>query len=114
MCSISLDIERAFGTVYDMVRTRVRWGRVGALAATVGLAVTLVAGAASAGAAPGAPTGRPERVHIVRSGDTLWAIAARIAGPEADPRPLVDAIAARNAVTGPIHPGQAIVVPAAG
>jgi LysM repeat protein len=72
------------------------------------LAVSLLAGRAGAGAAhrPGHQT------YVVRPGDTLWAIASRLAGPEADPRPLVDRLARTNHVdAGLIHVGDVLVVP---
>jgi Tfp pilus assembly protein FimV len=74
------------------------------------------------GLAPGAPEaataglrevpGRevPNRHIRVRPGDTLWAIAVRLA-PDEDPRPLVDELmAARDGA--PLEPGEVIVVPA--
>ena len=52
--------------------------------------------------------------YVVRSGDTLWSIADRVA-PGQDPRPVVDAIAAANQVApGAIVPGQTLLVPLAG
>jgi nucleoid-associated protein YgaU len=74
--------------------------------------LTAAAGAAAAGSPSASDSGEAHRIHIVSSGDTLWAIAVRVAGPNSDPRPLVDAIAERNDVDGPIFPGQALVIPA--
>jgi nucleoid-associated protein YgaU len=52
--------------------------------------------------------------YVVRSGDTLWAIARR-AAPGRDPRPVVDAILESNGLdAGDLVPGQMLVVPAAG
>jgi nucleoid-associated protein YgaU len=51
---------------------------------------------------------------VVRSGDTLWSIAQRVA-PADDPRSMVDAIAETNHVDpGSIVPGQALIVPPGG
>jgi nucleoid-associated protein YgaU len=51
------------------------------------------------------------RGYVVRGGDTLWAIAERIA-PGSDPRGVVDAIAEANAVdAGALVPGQTLVIP---
>ena len=95
-----------------MTRTRVRRRR---LAAIFTIAVV---GAAWAPAAVGALGAGPatERVshssYFVREGDTLWAIAERVA-PGADPRPVVDALAAVNGVdAGSLLPGQLLVIPA--
>lgn len=50
--------------------------------------------------------------YVIRAGDTLWSIAER-ADPGADPRPLVDAIAAANGVdAGALVPGRVLVIPA--
>jgi LysM repeat protein len=52
------------------------------------------------------------RQVVVRPGDTLWAIAERVA-PTKDPRPLVDAMVAVNNVDpGALVPGQTLLVPA--
>ena len=73
--------------------------------------LTMAAGAAAAGSPAAPDRGGPDRIHIVRPGDTLWWIAVRVTGPEGDPRPLVDAIVERNDVAGPILPGQSLVIP---
>jgi nucleoid-associated protein YgaU len=50
--------------------------------------------------------------YLVRPGDTLWAIAERLA-PGEDPRPLVDAIAEANGVAaGTLEAGVTLVIPA--
>lgn len=88
-------------------RARVLRRRRAAFASTVGgfvLAVVVLVGGLSSPARPGRasapgmaslPTTRPVRAtfYVARPGDTLWAIAERLA-PGADPRPLVDRLAA--------------------
>jgi LysM repeat protein len=90
-------------------RTRVRWGRVGAL-----LCVAATVGGVTAGAVDRsgvAPAGRAV-VYTVRPGDTVWTIARRAVGAEGDPRPVAHELVERNGIVdGVIHPGQAIVVP---
>lgn len=49
--------------------------------------------------------------YEVRSGDTLWAIARRVA-PDADPRAVVQALLEVNDLPGPrLRPGQMLVLP---
>lgn len=58
-----------------------------------------------------AGAGHDEGQHlvVVRPGDTLWSIASRI-DPDADPRPLVDAMSeARGGA--PLEPGETIRIP---
>jgi LysM repeat protein len=62
----------------------------------------------------GAPEAHASRTYVVRSGDTLWSIAARFA-PSTDPRIVVDAIAAANGVDpGALVPGQQLSIPSVG
>ncbi|HEX6423797.1 MAG TPA: LysM peptidoglycan-binding domain-containing protein [Acidimicrobiales bacterium] len=87
--------------------TRVRRRRLAALVLAVALAGGAAAGArAVAGlTAVGTTTdARPVEVrpvpvagheYVVQPGDTLWSIATQIA-PDADPRPVVDALRAAN------------------
>jgi nucleoid-associated protein YgaU len=116
MFGSALDFEQAFATIEPMNRTRVRRRRLG-LVLAVALAAALGTGplAGAIGLArPSAPA--PVAAHrvVVRPGDTLWAIAERVA-PGQDPRPLVDAIVASNHVDpGALVPGQTLVVPASG
>lgn len=90
-----------------MARTRVRWGRVGALGVAGWFAVTLAWG--GAGAASSQPAA--SHVYVVRPGDTLWGIATRLVGPTEDPRPVVDRLARMNRVRdGVIRAGEELVV----
>ncbi len=96
-----------------MTRTRVRWGRVGATVAAVAVGIGLLAGSAGAGSRAADPAPTPQ--HVVRSGETVWTIAQRLVGPHGDPRPVVDAIIARNGIrNASIHPGQVLAVPIPG
>ncbi|HCO04331.1 MAG TPA: peptidoglycan-binding protein [Actinobacteria bacterium] len=109
MCSIPcLTIEHVFGILGSMTRTRVRWGRVAALAMAVVVSVGGVGGIAGAG-----QTHAPRPVsYTVRAGDTVWALAKRAAGPTADPRAMVDRIVALNHLsTGDIQAGQHLLLP---
>ena len=79
------------------------------------MAAAIVAGlAVPAGRLGSPPSFRPAAVrsYVVRAGDTVWSIAARIVGRERDPRPLVDAIVRSNRLDpGTLKPGQTLVVP---
>ena len=72
------------------------------LLATICIVFLLIGGAADAEGPPG-----PAIEHVVRSGDTLWAIASEHVGDDGDVRFLVEAIkersglASREAHTGP-------------
>ena len=84
------------------------------IAASLGLGIVLTA--AHAGLALGGSTttpGRGPHPHVVnvvvQPGDTLWSIARRIA-PSSDPRPIVDAMAARLG-TSDVEAGETIPVP---
>lgn len=108
-----LDIERMFGQHGAMGRTHVRRRRVAFTLAVVmaGLAVSGAVAHRLAGS-PMEPAAR--RTYVVRSGDTLWSIAQRMA-PGDDPRPLVQRIQEANGVdAGAIAPGYTLVVPLAG
>lgn len=64
------------------------------------------------GEAPFRPAARS--TYVVRQGDTLWSIATRLSAA-ADPRPLVDQIAAANGLQADsLVPGQTLVIPAGG
>ena len=109
-----LESEQAFDRVAAMGRTGVRRRRLAVLATgavVVGLSAGPVAHALGGSAEP-VPVA--SRSYVVRSGDTLWAIAGRLA-PGRDPRPVVDAIARANGVeAGDLVPGQTLVVPLPG
>jgi LysM repeat protein len=50
---------------------------------------------------------------VVRSGDTLWGIARRHLGAQADPRPYVDRLVRANRLAGgTIRAGQRLILPA--
>ncbi len=76
------------------------------------LATSLVAvafGAGRASATPARPAGLP--TAVVQRGDTLWSIAARIAG-DGDIRETVEQIRALNGVAaGSLVPGQSLILP---
>ena len=96
-----------------MARTHVRRRRAGLAAALV---VGLVVGAPLARAVGGTGPMRPAAAqrYVVGAGDTLWAVARRVA-PDSDPRRVVDAIARENQVEGArIVPGQVLVIPSLG
>jgi len=85
--------------------------------AGVGLALTLAASTAQAGghdAAGNHGPGRPAAVrhYVVRPGDTLWRIASRLAGPGADPRPVLDSLEQVNHLDGDLAVGARLVLPA--
>jgi hypothetical protein len=92
-------------------RTRVRRRRTGL---AVAAALVAVAWAGPIGEALGEPPGSEpvsRTSYVVRSGDTLWSIAERIA-PGRDPRPIVDAIASVNDVRpGALVPGRSLAIP---
>ena len=74
------------------------------------LGIGMLGGRAGAGSPADAPP--PATVHVVRAGDSLWAIAERLAGPGEDPRPVVDAIVDLNGLEGAvISPGQSLRLP---
>jgi Tfp pilus assembly protein FimV len=96
-----------------MERTYVRRRRTAAIGAIALAAVLLSPLAAGAVRRAEAPTSRPQRIVVVRAGDTLWSIARQVR-PEADPRDTVEAILETNPVeAGALVPGQSLAVPLA-
>ncbi len=92
--------------------------RVVVLLTLVVVALTLLlAGAVVAGASSDAESAESISVelgsHTVRTGDTLWEIAAEVAGPDDDLRDLVADIKHLNDLSSSvIVPGQVLLVPA--
>jgi len=83
------------------------------VAVVVGLAALAMAGKAGA-ALGGSPLAVPERrpatsQSVVRPGDSLWSIAARLQ-PGHDPRPAVDALTAARG-GAPLVPGEVVTLP---
>jgi hypothetical protein len=84
------------------------------VAVAVGLAALAMAGKAGA-ALGGSPLAVPERrpaaasQSVVRTGDSLWSIAARLE-PGHDPRPVVDALTAARG-GAPLVPGEVVTLP---
>jgi Tfp pilus assembly protein FimV len=52
----------------------------------------------------------PRVIYVVEQGDTLWAIARRVA-PGQDPRPVVDALVEANDLHGGLQAGQELSIP---
>jgi nucleoid-associated protein YgaU len=93
-----------------MSRTPVRRRRL-AVVLGVGIVAGFWAGPVAEALQGPAPSLVARERVVVQPGDTLWAIARRVA-PGEDPRPLVDAIASANGVdAGAIVPGQTLLVP---
>ena len=73
-----------------------------------GLSLALLAGRAGAGPTKETPR-RAALRYVVRPGDTVWAIAVLVAGPAADPRPVVARLVRLNDIRdGLIVPGQTL------
>jgi Tfp pilus assembly protein FimV len=112
MFDASLDIERSFAQDGDMGRTYVRRRIAASLLVGGVLAIALTGPVAAAlgndtGSAPVA-----RRTYVVRPGDTLWAVARRVA-PAVDPRATVLAIERANGVDGStLRPGDVLRIPA--
>ena len=82
-----------------------------ALAALVGVAALLLGPAATPAAASGSTSHAALTTITVRSGETLWSIATRVA-PNSDPRETVTALReVNNLNTGYVYAGQRLIVP---
>jgi LysM repeat protein len=110
-----LDGEHTFGQHGAMHRTYVRRRlALAAVGATLVLALVAPSVASASGPDLGAGARASERTYVVTSGDTVWAIASRVAEGR-DPREVVDAIMERNGLRdGTIVPGQALAIPSFG
>jgi Tfp pilus assembly protein FimV len=114
MFGLALDVERAFDRITGVSRTRVRRRRL-----TVILVAAMVAGVWAGPVAAALGRGEAARpvsrsTYLVRTGDTLWSIAERVA-PHQDPRAVVDAISEANRVdAGALMPGRILAIPAIG
>jgi Tfp pilus assembly protein FimV len=113
MFGYALDTERPFGHHALMSRTYVRRRRTTAAVIAALLAGVLLGPVAGAVAGPRHVKEPPTRTYLVRAGDTLWAIAARMQ-PGADPRPLIQQIQQLNGVdAGSLAPGRSLLIPSA-
>lgn len=82
---------------------------VGLLSAAIALGGVLTAQSAAAGGPDGAV---PVSAHVVRQGDTVWQIAADVAGTGEDVRDVVARIEQLNGLDGgALQIGQRLVVP---
>lgn len=100
-----LDSEHPFGQRSTMHRTFVRRRRITAVAVVSLVALAVPAGASAFGGPPAPPI---ERRYVVQGGDTLWAVAARLA-PEEDPRETVSRLIEENRLDdAAIVPGQVL------
>jgi LysM repeat protein len=110
MFDSALDIEHRFGHHHAMHRTYVR-RRVLATLVAACLAGAITVPLAYAAETP-TVTNVSQRSYVVRSGDTLWSIAARLS-VGSDPRPLIEAIERVDRVgAADIVPGERLVIPA--
>jgi nucleoid-associated protein YgaU len=115
---------QAAGGVPQAARTSVRLTRRGRrLARTAVIVLALltallvsVAGRGGVGQATDAPAQSATTTVVVQPGQTLWQVA-RSVSKDADPRETLARLQELNGLTGAgslIHPGQQLVVPAAG
>lgn len=94
--------------------TRLAGARIRALGIISTLALVLVLLLASAVDASGSDEPRLTIDYRVRSGDTLWEIAAEHGPDGGDVREVIEAIRRSNDVDGSvIHPGQVLQIPVA-
>ena len=100
--------------ILAMARTGVRrapGGPIWAVVLAAALGWTTLRAVARPAPIPAAWSDAPH-TYVVGPGDTLWRIAARLAGPEGDPRVMVDRLIALNHVReGLIQPGQRLALP---
>ena len=107
--------RRSGATVREPGGTPLRLTRRGRLVITLSLLVLMVAGAVlfSSRSMASDERGAPEATHtvVVERGDTLWQIAATVAGP-GEVREMVHRIEKLNAMPGPaLVEGQELAVP---
>jgi hypothetical protein len=111
MFDTPVDFERSFEQDRTMARTYVRRRIVVSLAVATVIAIALTGPVAAALGSHRAPAPAARQTYVVRSGDTLWAIARRVS-PTTDPRPIVLAIERANEVDGAsLRPGQVLRIP---
>lgn len=110
MSTTTWDMRPAAPTTVPALRLTRRGRRaVLGLAVAVSVAVGLSAQSAQAGGPAGATA---VTAHTVAAGETLWEIAASVAGPGQDVRDVVDAIAELNGIVGGgLQAGQQVLVP---
>lgn len=88
-----------------------RLRRQGLRLLTVGLAAGIILGLAAPRLWATADAPKPATVHVVRPGETLWALALS-RGVGEDPRRYVHEVLTINGLTTPqLHPGQRLVLP---
>lgn len=112
MFGSALDLEHTFDTMSSMRRRAIiRRRRITGTALVLSVALAWAAGPLGHALAARDPVPVASRHVVVRTGDTLWSIAVRVA-PAQDPRAVVDAIQQANAVDpGHLVPGQTLVLP---
>ena len=93
-----------------MARTNQLSVRLSLLLVAVVAAFLLIGGAGADAGTP--PT--PPIEHVVRSGDTLWAVAAAHTDPGEDVRVMVEAIKRATGIrASSLRPGQVLLIPQA-
>ena len=110
MFGTTLDFERVFVDHHTMHRTYVR-RRLLSIAVALGLIAAMsgpLSGALGVGHEPGLVS---SRTYVVRSGDTLWSIAAAVA-PDRDPREVIHDLDALNDMpVDRLMPGMVLAIP---